>query len=66
MPPEKIDPLNLTSAQAAQIISKAGGEKVTEDEILATIKSGAPALANGNINLIHLGAWLLREMNDVD
>ena len=64
MPPEKIDPLNLTPAQAAQIISKAGGERVTEDEILATLKSGAPALANGNINFIHLGAWLMKELND--
>ena len=57
----KLNPLHLTPADAALLLSKAGGEAVTEDQIREAITAGAPVDTDGNVNLVHLGAWLLKE-----
>jgi hypothetical protein len=59
----KLNPLRLAPADAALLLSKAGGESVTEDQVHEAIAAGAPVDADGNVNLVHLGAWLLKEMN---
>jgi len=59
----KLNPLRLTPADAALLLSKAGGEAVTEAEVRKAITAGAPVDAEGNINLVHFGAWILKEMN---
>ena len=51
----------LTPAQAAKVLSAAGGRRITEDMLLADIDAGAPANADGTINLVHYTAWLVRE-----
>ena len=51
----------LTPAQAAKVLSAAGGRRITEQMLLADIDAGAPDNADGTINLVHFTAWLLRE-----
>ncbi len=63
MPEAKLNPLRMAPRDAARLLSKAGGEAVTEAQIHEAIKAGAPADAEGHVNLVHLGAWLLKEMN---
>ena len=60
----KLNPLRLAPADAALLLSKAGGEAVTEEQIQEAIDAGAPVDADGNVNLVHLGAWILKEMNN--
>ncbi len=48
----------MAPADAARLLSKAGGKAVTEQQILDATHAGAPVNDAGNINLVHLGAWL--------
>lgn len=67
MPP--IDPLNLSVAEAALLLSKAGarlaasGKPVTEDMVREAVVAGCPTGSDGNLNLVHLAAWLNRELH---
>ena len=51
----------LSPAQAARILSASGQRRLDESQIRADIDSGAPANADGTINLVHYAAWLARE-----
>ena len=51
----------LTPAQAAKILAAAGQRRITEAMVKADLAAGAPANADGTINLIHYAAWLARE-----
>lgn len=53
-----INPLNLSPAEAAMLFSKASGKAVTEENIREAIAAGCPTEANGNLNLVHVAAWL--------
>jgi len=48
----------MTVAQAAKVLSAVGVGTVTEELIRRHIASGAPATADGRINLVHYAAWL--------
>ena len=50
-----MDPLALTVAQAARLLSAAGGIAVTEDAIRRHTKAGATTTLDGRINLAHFG-----------
>ena len=52
----------LTVAQAAKVLSTAGGRRVTEEMIRADVDAGAPVNADGTVNLVHYTAWLAKEM----
>lgn len=52
----------LTVAQVAKVLSAAGGRRITEEMLRADIDAGAPANADGTINLVHYTAWLVREV----
>jgi len=56
----------LTVAQAAKVLSAAGGRRITEAMLRADIDAGAPANADGTINLVHYTAWLVREVSGGD
>jgi hypothetical protein len=60
--PKKMDPTALPIADAAQILSKAGGRLVTEEMLRKDIDDGAPTNADGTLNLVHYAAWLIKEM----
>jgi len=64
MPTPKLNPMSLSITDAAKLLSKAGGKAVTEDEVKQAIDAGAPVDASGNINLLHLGAWLNSQLTD--
>ena len=64
MSSKKLDPQKLLPADAAMILSKAGGQEVTEAHILQAIEAGAPVDEEGRIHLTHLAAWLLKEMKN--
>jgi hypothetical protein len=59
-------PTSLTLADAARLLTRAGGQPVTVDMLKADLAAGAPANADGTINLVHYGAWLVREMSSRD
>ena len=60
--PISMNPTTLRIPDAAQILSKAGGRLVTEEMLRNDIDDGAPANADGTLNLVHYAAWLIKEM----
>jgi hypothetical protein len=52
----------LTLADAAQLLSRVGGQPVSVSMIQADLASGAPVNADGTLNLVHYAAWLVREV----
>ena len=60
----KLNPLSLTPADAARLLSKVGGVNITEDQIRESIAAGAPVNPGDTLNLVHFGAWLLKEMSN--
>ena len=56
---KKLDPTALASDDAANMLSKVFGQKISPDNIRTDIDSGAPTNANGTVNLVHYAAWLL-------
>ena len=57
-----LNPNALTLADAARLLAKAGGCPITVEMLRADIDAGAPANADGTINLVHYAAWLVKEM----
>jgi len=55
------DPQALNLADAARLLSRVGGQPVTEAMLQADLEAGAPANADGTINLVHYAAWLARQ-----
>ncbi|MBE7457417.1 MAG: hypothetical protein KJ057_12970 [Phycisphaerae bacterium] len=66
-PPEMfrrgLNPSALPLADAARLLSAAGGQRVGMEMIESDVAAGAPTNADGSINLVHYGAWLIREMS---
>lgn len=58
----KLNPLRLSISDATLLLSKAGGQPVSEEQVKEAIAAGAPTDPESNLNLVHLGAWLLREL----
>jgi len=58
-----LNPTALSVADAARLLSAAGGLAVTPEQIRADIDAGAPTNGDGTINLVQYGAWLVREMS---
>jgi len=58
----RLNPAALPVADAARVLSRAGGFPVTEEMLRADIEAGAPTNADGTVNLVHYAAWLVREM----
>lgn len=56
-----MNPLSLSVPEAALLMAKASGKPVTEDMIRTAIDEGCPVDARGNINLVHLAAWMNKE-----
>lgn len=55
---------DLEPEELAKILTGLVDKKpVTKSDIEELVKAGAPTSAEGRINVWHLGAWLLRELN---
>lgn len=61
-----LSPTSLTVADAARLLTRAAGQPVTAVMLQADLEAGAPANADGTINLVHYAAWLVREMGSRD
>lgn len=61
-PRRQLSPTSMTFADAAKLLSVVGGSPVTEDMLREDIGLGAPANADGTLNIVHYAAWLVREV----
>ncbi len=62
-PSPRLNPSAMPVADAARLLSRAGGQRVTEAMLRADIETGAPTNSDGTINLVHYAAWLVKEMS---
>lgn len=60
----RLDPQALRLADLARILTTLGAMPVTVDMLQADLDAGAPANADGTVNLVHLAAWLVRGLAD--
>ena len=60
--PSPLNPAKLTLADVARLLTKVGGQPVTESMLQEDVAAGAPTNPDGTLNLIHYGAWLVKEM----
>ncbi|MFQ5495859.1 MAG: hypothetical protein ACE5EX_10815, partial [Phycisphaerae bacterium] len=51
-----LNPTALPVADAARLLSAAGGQRVTVEMLQADIDAGAPVNPDGTLNLVHLAA----------
>jgi len=63
---KSINPAAMPLADAARLLSKVGGQPITEDMLRADLEAGAPTNADGTLNLVHYAAWMLKEMAHAD
>jgi hypothetical protein len=56
--PQTLRPTALTAADVARLLG------VAEDVVQKHLAEGAPAAADGSMNLVHYAAWLLKGMAD--
>ena len=61
--PKTMNPAALPIADTARLLTKVGGRLITEDTLRRDIDAGAPTNADGTLNLVHLAAWLVKEMS---
>ena len=63
----KLNPAALPITYAAQVLTRMGGGRITEEMIRADIDAGAPtnddSRGDGTINLVHYAAWFVQQMN---
>jgi hypothetical protein len=52
----------LSIEQVAGLLRRAGAASATPERIHRDIAAGAPVNADGTLNLIAYGAWLIREL----
>lgn len=52
----------MTLPDAAKLLSAVGATKVTEAMLREDLGIGAPANADGTLNLVHYAAWLVQEV----
>jgi hypothetical protein len=59
---QQLNPAALTAADAARLLSAAGGRYIPPEVVQAAIDAGAPVLADGRLNLVELMAWLEKDL----
>lgn len=59
----RLNPAALSVADAARVLSRAGGFPVTEEMLRADIEAGAPTNTDGTVNLVRYAAWLVKEVS---
>jgi hypothetical protein len=64
--PRALDPAALSLTDAARVLAAAQNGKVTVEMLQADVDAGAPANADGTLNLVHYAAWLNMKRSDGD
>lgn len=57
-----LTPTALSPSDLAKLLSKVGGNAVTEEMLQSDVEAGAPVNADGTFNLVHYCAWLVKAM----
>ena len=57
-----LNPSALSPTHLARLLTRVGGQPVTDEMVEADLVAGAPLNADGTINLVHYCAWLVQEM----
>ena len=57
-PAATLNPSALSLADAARLLSAAGGLRVTVEMLQEDVAAGAPTNADGTISLLNYAAWL--------
>ena len=58
-----LSPTAMSLRVAARLLTRTGGDPVSEGMLQADIDAGAPVNADGTLNLVHYAAWLVKEMS---
>jgi len=61
-PDHSLNPSALPLPAAAALLSRAGGQTVTVEQLEDDVDDGAPTNVDGTLNLVHYAAWLIQEM----
>lgn len=59
---QKRSPAALDIDDLVRLLRASGSRHGTADRIRADIEAGAPTNADGSLNLVHYGAWLVRQV----
>lgn len=62
----RLSPNAMPIADAARVLTRLGGQTVTEEVLRADITAGAPVNSDGTLHLAHYAAWLVKEMSRGD
>jgi hypothetical protein len=57
-----LNPTALPLADAARLLSRLGGQPISERMLQDDVMAGAPTNPDGTLNLVHFAAWLVKEM----
>jgi len=60
--PDSLNPAALSVTDTARLLTRVGGQPVSEAMVQMDIDDGAPTNSDGTINLVHFAAWLVRDM----
>jgi hypothetical protein len=63
---QALNPTSLAVADAARLLTRAGGQSVTIQMLETDLAAGAPVNGDGTINLVRYAAWLVKEMANHD
>jgi len=58
---DRLNPTALALHDAAMILTKVGGGRITVEMLEADVDAGAPLNPDGTLNLVHYAAWLVKE-----
>jgi hypothetical protein len=64
--PNPLNPTAMTIRDAARLLTTVGSAPINEATIRDDLEAGAPANADGTLNLVHYAAWLMKEMSRGD
>ena len=59
-----LNPQALSVADAALLLTRISGERITDAMLDADRQAGAPAIPDGTIHLVHYTAWLVKHGED--
>lgn len=57
-----VSPTAIPLGDAARLLSKVGGQTVSDDMLQTDVDLGAPTNPDGTLNLLHYAAWLVQEL----
>ncbi len=60
--PGGLNPAALSVTDTARMLTRVGGQPISEAMVRTDIDAGAPTNPDGTINLVHYAAWLVKDM----